>query len=87
MPRAAFVVSLSWKGKEGRGQFFVEGEELFDVLAVVLKRPRAVADVNGAVEVGVSFHECGRHREFLSGSGKAPIFRLSPKGKSEDVAI
>jgi len=51
---------LGW-GKEGRGEFFVEGKEVFDALAVGIEWLRAVAKVNGAVEVGVGFHERGRH--------------------------
>ncbi len=51
------------RGNERGGEFFVEGEEVFDALAVVLEGLRAVAEVNGAVEVGVGFDQRGRHRQ------------------------
>ena len=33
----------------------MEGEEVFDALAVIVERLRAVAEVHGAVEFGVGF--------------------------------
>ena len=36
---------------------------MLDALAVVLERLRAVAEVNGAVEVGVGFDQRWRHRQ------------------------
>ena len=50
-------------GHERRGEFLVEREEVFDALAVVLERLRAVAEVNGVVEVGMGFDQRGRHRQ------------------------
>ena len=47
--------ALSWRRNERGGEFFVEGEEVFHALAVAVERLRAVAAVNGAVEVGVGF--------------------------------
>jgi len=42
-------------------EFFVEGKEVFDALAVVLEWLRTVAEVHGAVERGMGFDEHGRH--------------------------
>jgi hypothetical protein len=39
---------IGW-GNEGRGELFIESKEVFDALAVVLERRRAVAEVNGAI--------------------------------------
>lgn len=49
-------------GDERCGEFLVKGEEVFDALALVLERLRAVAEVNRSVEVGVGFDQRWRHR-------------------------
>ena len=50
--------------REKRGsEFFVEGEEVLDALAVAFKGLRAVRTVNGAVEVGMGFDQRRRHRQ------------------------
>ena len=36
---------------------------MFDAVAVGIEGLGAVAEVNGTVEVGVGFHQCGRHRQ------------------------
>ncbi|HKV64629.1 MAG TPA: hypothetical protein VJO16_22185, partial [Candidatus Acidoferrum sp.] len=54
-------------------EFFVEGEEVFDALAVVVEGLRAVAEVDGAVEFGVSFDERGRHGQGIVQIGKSGV--------------
>jgi hypothetical protein len=49
--------------KQRSGEFFVEGEEVFDALAVVVEGLRAIAEIDCAVEVGMGFDESGRHGE------------------------
>jgi hypothetical protein len=56
--------SLFGRGNERRGEFFVKGEEVFHAVAVGIEGLRAVAEVNGAVEVGVGFHQRGLHVPF-----------------------
>jgi len=55
------VSPFLWGGDERRGELLVEHEEVFDALAVVVERLRAVAEVNGEVEAGVGFDQRGRH--------------------------
>ena len=47
-------------GNKRRGELFVEGKEVFDALAVVLERLRAVAEVHSAIQFGMGFTEDGR---------------------------
>lgn len=46
-------------GDKWGGEFFVEGENEFDALAVVFKLLRAIAEVDGAINLRVSFDEGG----------------------------
>ena len=64
--RRSFLSSFFGRGDERRGEFFVEGEEVFDAVAVGIEGLRAVAEVNGAVEVGMGFDQGGRHRQRVS---------------------
>ena len=60
-------------GEEGGREFFVEGEEVFDALAVVVEGLRAIAEVDGAVEFGVGFDERGRHGQRIVEVGEGGI--------------
>jgi hypothetical protein len=44
---------------------FIETEKVFDTLAVALEKVWAIAEVNGAIQLGVSFDESGRHCEWV----------------------
>ena len=44
-----------WRRGGGGGEPFVEGEEEFDALAVVVEGLRAVAEFDGTVEGGMGF--------------------------------
>ena len=63
-------------GEEGGGEFFVEGEEVFDALAVVVERLGTVAEVNGAVEGSVGFDERGRHGQRIVKVGERRVGEL-----------
>jgi len=65
---------------ERRDEFFVEGEEVLDALAVVLKWLRSVAEVNDTVEFGVSFDERGRHRQRVVEVGHGAGFHSKERG-------
>ena len=60
-------------GEERGGEFFVEREEVFDALAVVVEGLRAIAEVDGAVEFGVGFDERGRHGQRIVEVGEGGI--------------
>ena len=66
-------------GNERRGQFFVEGEEVLDALAVGIERSRTVAEVNGAVELAVGFHQRGRHRQRVVKVGQRRLGKFLPR--------
>src|SRR5436190_10050398 len=62
--RAGGAASRGWRdGQEGGGQFFVEGEKVFDALAVGVEGFGAVAFFDGAIQFGVGFEQFGRHGE------------------------
>lgn len=56
---------------EGGGEFFVEGEEEFNPFAVAVEGFLAVAKLNGAVEFGMGFLQCGRHGQGIVQIGEA----------------
>jgi hypothetical protein len=59
--------------EKGGGEFFVEGEEVFDALAVVVEGLRTITEVDGAVEFGVGFDEGWRHGERIVKVGESGI--------------
>jgi len=46
---------------------------MFDALAVVVEWLWVVTEVNGAVEVGVCFHQSGRHRQRVMKAGQCGL--------------
>ena len=78
--RGGVLLATAWPGgrqKRG-GEFFVESEKEFDALAFAVEGLRAVAMINGAVEVGVGFDEGGRHGERVVKIGECGIGKLYP---------
>lgn len=60
-------------GEERGGELFVEGEEVFDALTVVVEGLRTIAEFDGAVEFGVGFDERGRHGKRIVEVGESGI--------------
>lgn len=80
-------------GEQGGSEFLVEGEEVFDALAVVVEGLRTVAEVNGPVKRGVSFDERGRHGERVVEVGERGVGKLLARvedglrGRFDGVAL
>ena len=68
-----FAAGFFGGGEQGHGEFFIEGEEVFDALAVVFERLRAVTAVHGAVEGGVGFDQRGRHGQRIVEVGQRRV--------------
>lgn len=59
----SFPRAILRDGDERGGEPIVEGEEVFDPLAVILKGLGPVAQVNRAIQLSVRFDQGGRHRQ------------------------
>ena len=55
------TLTFGRRGDEWNRESFVKSEKEFDALAVVYERLGAIAEVNGAVELGVGFDQRWRH--------------------------
>ena len=67
--------------RERGGELFVEGEEVFDALAVGGEGVLAVAAVHGAVERLVGFGEARRHRHRIIQVRQGAAGELLPRRK------
>jgi len=67
----------TWRcGKEGGGELFVEGEEVFDAGLIVGEGLGPIAAVYGAVELLVGAKESGRHEERVIEGGEGGVGEL-----------
>ena len=57
----AATARLGRDRQQRRGQFFIEGEKEFHALTVAVELFRVVAEVHGAIQLGVGLGERGRH--------------------------
>jgi hypothetical protein len=71
--RSGFAAALGWDGNQRRGEFLVKSEEIFHALAVAFKWLRAIAEVNGAIQLRVGFNENRRHGERIVEIGQGRI--------------
>ena len=70
---SAFGSMARGGGEERGGEFFVEGEEEFDALAVGGKGFRAVAAIHGTIQFGVGLDQGGRHRQWVVEIGQLGV--------------
>lgn len=59
--RSCLAAAFGWHRDQRGRQLFIQSKKIFDTLTVVLEGLRAIAEINGAVELCVSFDEDWRH--------------------------